>query len=168
MRIQDICYTSILYISLDCNSTSQHRTHCTPYSRVTYQYFGGFWQSLTFSLSFSSFEVLKEIHLSSSYYKHRKALQVIYLLPPLGLLAMARLMWSEVCFLPETCGAITTNSTDQFPPLTDNSSWYYFAPSASKRVWTHSPQKKSFLSCYCFINHRVRECRYKSAHAEGV
>lgn len=31
MGIQDICYTSILYISLDYNSSSLHRTHCTPY-----------------------------------------------------------------------------------------------------------------------------------------
>lgn len=116
MEIQDICYTSILYISLDYNSTSLPRTYCTPYSGAD---ISGFWWVLTkFNFFPFIFFLWSFKSNTSSYYKYRKALHFIGLLPPMGFLANTTLNGQKCVSCPETGGAIKTPQTYSLPSLT--------------------------------------------------
>lgn len=65
-------------------------------------------------LSFSSFEVLKEIHLLSSYHKNKKVLQVIRWLPAMCFLANLMLYGQQNISHSNPCGVISAKSRDQF------------------------------------------------------
>lgn len=113
---------------------------------LTRWYFGGFWESWTFPPSFSSFEVLKEIHLSSFYHKYRKAnpnySDSIGWLPAMCFLVNLMLDGQENIFCLNPCGAIGANSTDQFP-LHWQFTRILFCPQwISNCINSHTPPKK--------------------------